>query len=279
MGINSLILTPTEIRNLRRLIAENKLNQVPTTNQYQELRIKDNKINFILYKTGKIVFQQNQDTMEILNSTLLRETGYDYILGSDETGKGEWYGPLVVAATALKPEEIIKLRLCGVKDSKTMKKSRIMELAESMMKMDFIRQYIILKPHSYNKLYSNFKSEGKSLNDLLAWAHTRLIRELLNRIEYDKAKVVIDRFDQRKTELRLKNIDTNRIKIIQKEKAESETPVAAASIIAKYLFEAEVNNLDQKYEVNLRKSNPADIKPEILPYIAKRHFKNIDKLL
>lgn len=279
MEINSLTLTNHEIKNLKELISLKKYKEIPITNEYELLRIKDGEINLILYKTGKIVFNENPVTIKILNSILLRETGYDYILGSDETGKGEWYGPLVIVGTALNPEEIIKLRLVGVKDSKTMKKPKIMELALKIMDMDFPRQNIVLKPYRYNKLYKDFRKEKKSLNDLLAWAHSRVIHELLNKIEFERTKVFIDEFDQQKTEYRLGNYDKKRIEIIQKTGAESETPVAAASIIAKYIFETEVNNLDLEYGLNLRNSNPKDIKPEILPQVAKLHFKNVNKYL
>jgi ribonuclease HIII len=279
MGINSLIMSDKEIRNLKYIISKKELKEIPITNEYELIRIKDNKINLILYKTGKLVFSTNRDTIGILNSILLREKGYDYILGSDETGKGEWYGPLVVVATALTPEEIIELRLAGVKDSKTMKTPKIKEIALKIMEMDFPIQNIVLKPYSYNKLYKDFKKEKKSLNDLLAWAHSRVVHELLNKIEFERAKVFIDEFDQQKTEYRLGNYDRSRIEIIQKKGAESETPVATASIIAKYIFENEINNLNREYGLNLRNSNPKDIKTEKLPYMAKLHFKNVNKYL
>jgi ribonuclease HIII len=275
--MNSLILSPTEISNLKRLIQQNGLKEAPVTSEHELLRIKHNTINLILYKTGKLVFNENQDAKDFLNSVMQREEGYDYILGSDETGKGEWYGPLVVVATALKPEEIIRLRLAGVKDSKTIKTVKITEIAKKIMEINFSRQYIVLNPQSYNKLYSDLKSEGKSLNDLMAWAHSRVIHQLLDKIEFERAKVVIDQFDPKKTEYRLGKLDYHKINLIQKTGAESETPVAAASIIAKYLFENEINNLNHKYGVDLKNSNPKDIKPEILSQVAKLHFKNVQK--
>lgn len=277
--MNSLILSDTEIKKLKRLISQIKLKEIPVTSEYELLRIKDQKINLILYKTGRMVFSQNKETEEILNSILQMETVYDYILGSDETGKGEWYGPLVVVVTALRPEEIIKLRLYGVKDSKTIKQPKIMEIADKIMEMNLPYHAIVLRPPTYNKLYSDFEREGKSLNDLLAWAHTRAIQELLNKIEFNRAKVIIDRFDEKKTEYRLGRINQNKVRIVQKTKAESETPVAAASILAKYLFEKEIKQLNEKYDLNLKNSNPADISSEILHQVAKLHFKNINKVL
>lgn len=279
MGITSIIIKEEEVENLKRLIHEYKLKTIPVTNEYESLRVKDREINIILYKSGKLVYNGSDSSKKILYTVLQREEVYDYILGSDETGKGEWFGPMVVVATALKPEDILELRLLGVKDSKTIKTPQIIKLARKIMKMDFIYHALTLNPHTYNRLYWDFHREGKSLNDLMAWAHSRVIQELLAKIEFKKARLVIDRFDLKKTEQRLESIDQTGLKIIQKTGGESETPVAAASIIAKYLFELEVDKLDDKYGINIRNSKPREIKMEILPEVSKTHFKNVNKFI
>ena len=145
--------------------------------------------------------------------------------------------------------------------------------------MDFQRYSVILNPRSYNKLYSKLQREGKSLNDMMAWAHSVVIKELIEKIEFKKVKVVIDKFDFEKTEYRLENVDKRNLEIIQKSGGESEIPVAAASIIAKYLFELEVDKLNEKYQINLRKVKPKDISLDVLPTVAKVHFKNIKNIL
>jgi ribonuclease HIII len=279
MTNKSLILNNHEITNLENLINENKLKKIPSMNPYESLRVKNSKISIILYKSGKLVYTDNSTSKKLLNTILEREEGYDYILGSDETGKGEWYGPLVVVATALTPEEIIELRLLGVKDSKSIKKPQIIKLAEKIIEMDFTWQSIILKPRNYNNLYSQFQVEGKSLNDIMAWAHTKVIQQTLTLTEYRKAKVIIDKFDYKKTEYRLKSIDQTGLKIIQMTGGESEIPVAAASIIAKYLFEKTVDELNLKYHINLRVDKPEYLKPELLRETAKIHFKNVPETL
>ncbi len=275
----SLSLNNQEIKLLEDLIEKKGLKTRDLTNPYELLRIKDQHLNIVVYKSGKLVHNGSDASGKILDAILIKEENYDYILGSDETGKGEWYGPLVVAATALSPEEIIELRKLGVRDSKTIKKPQLLKLAETIIKMDFQRHSITLNPKTYNNLYSDFKKEGKTLNDLMAWAHSRVIRELLDKIEFKSAKIVIDKFDFEKTEHRMKGIDQSRLKVIQKTGAESETPVAAASIIAKYIFESEVDKLNREYQIDLRKSKPEDIKSDILPKVAKIHFKNVARFL
>lgn len=277
--MNSLTLSKKEVQRLEEYIESFNLKRNPVTNQYEVLRVKDHEINLILYTSGKLVFNKTSKTLEILKSILTMESGYDYYLGSDETGKGEWYGPLVVVVSALTPEEIIKLRILGVKDSKTMKTPKILQTAEKIEKLEIPYESIVLNPESYNKLYHEFESEGKSLNDLMAWAHSRAIHELLERLEYGKVEVVVDKFDQKKLENRLKGLDTSKVKVIQKTGGESETPVAAASIIAKYLFEEAVRGLNKEYELDLKNMNPEDINTEILPNVAKTHFKNVKNFI
>lgn len=275
MDPSSLTISDEELEKLKNYIFKTNIKRVSPTNEYELLRIKDGKILIIVYKSGKVVHNGSEESEKVLNDILTKETKNDFILGSDETGKGEWFGPLVVTVTALTPEEIIELRKMGVRDSKTIKKEELMKLAEQLFKMHFSRFTITLSPEKYNQMYSKFESEGKSLNDMLAWAHSAVIKSMLKSIKAKNAKVVIDKFDFEKTEYRLESVDRSNVEIIQKSKGESEIPVATASIIAKYTFETEVDKLNIKYHIDLRKVQPNDIDESILPFVAKLHFKNI----
>lgn len=273
--MGSLTISISELNKLKGVIFKNELTREAVKSEYELLRIKDDDINIIVYKSGKIAHNDSDASKKVIESILKKDTEYDYILGSDETGKGEWFGPLVVVATAITPEEIVELRKLGVQDSKRFNKKQILKIAKEIITMDFVRHSIPLNPETYNRLYDNFKNEGKNLNDMMAWAHSAVIKDTLNTIEYNKAKVVIDKFDFEKTEYRLENVNKSNLKVIQKTGGESEIPVATASIIAKYLYETEVDKLNEKYGIDLRKSKPNDIKPETLPFVAKLHFKNV----
>lgn len=275
MSTFSLTISEKELEKLKGYILKTKLKRVPTTNEYELLRIKDGNVMIVVYKSGKLVHNGSEGSERVLHEILKREEKYDFIIGSDETGKGEWFGPLVVTATALTPDEIIDLRRLGVRDSKTIKKEELMKLAKQLFKMNFARFTVTLVPERYNQMYSEFRNEEKSLNDLLAWAHSAVIKAMLKYIQGKNVKVVIDKFDFEKTEYRLESVDRTNVEIIQKSKGESEIPVAAASIIAKYTFETEVDKLNEKFKIDLRKLQPKDIDDTILPYVAKLHFKNV----
>jgi ribonuclease HIII len=278
MIIGSLTLSDEELEKLKAFILRTNIRRVSPTNEHELLRIKDGPVTIVVYKSKKIVYNDSKETQEILREILAREEQFDYILGSDETGKGEWFGPLVITATALTPEDIIEIRKLGVRDSKTIKKEELMKLAEQLFKMKFGRFTITLVPEKYNLMYAQFEKEGKSLNDMLAWAHSAVIKKMLKYVHVKNAKIIIDKFDFEKTEYRLESVDRTNVEIIQKSKGESEIPVAAASIIAKYTFETEVDKLNERFGIDLRKLKPSEVDTSVLPSVAKLHFKNVNSV-
>jgi len=271
----SMSINVAELANLKKVILRDGLQRAPITSDYELLRIKDGNISIIVYKSGKLVHNGSENTIKILTEIMKKETEFDYLLGSDETGKGEWYGPLVATCMSLDSDELKEFRLMGVRDSKSIKKDVLLNMAEEIINKKPIYRSRILMPETYNIMYEQFQKEGKNLNELLAWAHTASIKDVLGIIKYDRVKVVIDKFDVEKTYERLAGIDKRKVEIIQKSKGETEIPVAAASIIAKRAFEKSVDELNEKYSVDLRHQKPEDIDSSILPYVAKTHFKNV----
>lgn len=279
MAPSSLAISDGELRRLQACLEKAGLRRVAPKNPYELMRIDDGRVSMIVYTSGKVVHNGSRESKELLRASLTREAGYEYFLGSDEAGKGEWYGPLVVAATALTPDEVLALRILGVRDSKTIPGGRLVRLAERILEMRFPRSTVTLTPERYNELYREFQGEGKSLNDMLAWAHARALKDLLAAVRPERAKAVIDRFDAEKTELRLEGIDRRKVEVLQKTKGESEIPVAAAGIIAKYVFEKEVDALDERFGISLRRCRPGDLQGSILPKVAKLHFRNVQAIV
>ncbi len=280
----SLKLSDEEVRKLKSLVKLEKLD-LQSPNEYEVLRIHYNGIFLVLYTSNKLVYEDTPETKKILDFVLEKKNELKYYIGSDETGKGEWYGPLVIVGTCLTADQITELRKIGVRDSKTLPIEKIFELAEKMLELDIPRISRVLLPEKYNKLYEEFKSEGKNLNDLLAWAHSEIIKDLIEKFGSTNIEVVIDKFDFRKTDSRLsarwreRRIDQSKIEVIQKSKGESEIPVAAASVIAKSIFEKEVAMLSNKFHIDLKTISPENVPKDALTLVAKTHFQNIRKLL
>ena len=101
-------------------------------------------------------------------------------IGTDESGKGDFFGPLVCAGVYVDEASAEVLQAMGVRDSKRLSDRRCRELAEGIQ-VTCHEQYSVVEisPARYNDLYEQFRREGKNLNTLLAWAHARVLENLL----------------------------------------------------------------------------------------------------
>ena len=106
------------------------------------------------------------------------------MIGTDESGKGDYFGPLVCAAVCVDEAGAGTLRSIGVRDSKTCTDGEIRELAEKIRELCAGKFEIIeISPERYNTLYGELSREGKNLNTMLAWGHARAIEELLKKVD------------------------------------------------------------------------------------------------
>ena len=275
--MKSISLDPTELKTLGDLLRKHGIKEISAKSGHEEYRFEDRRKDILVigYRTGKVVYREGDILKELIDRAVKKEEGFDYFLGTDEAGKGEWYGPLVVVCTAIAPDEITRIRTLGVKDSKALSRKELDRTGKEILKSGIAFESLMLTPNLYNRRYEEFRSRGKTLNDLMAWAHCSLIKSMLSKLEYRKAKIVIDMFDYRKTEECLRDVEKERHLVIQKSRAESETSVAAASIIAKYAFEKEVDRLNSEYAIDLRAAKPEEIPEKTLPNVAKLHFRNV----
>jgi len=146
------------------------------------------------------------------------ETTKAMVIGSDEAGKGEWLGPIVVAAVAVSREQTYELQGEGVMNSKELSLTRIKELASFIRNHHYLTAHVIITPKRFNELFNELKDERKTLNDLLAWGHSKAIEDVLNSLNVNArdVRVMIDEFDRIKTEERLRrDLDPNGFKSIR----------------------------------------------------------------
>lgn len=205
------------------------------------------------------------------------------IIGIDEAGKGDYFGPLVIGAVFVDEETIKTLSSLGIRDSKAITDSKIKELyREIKSKCKVV--HVKINPEKYNELYNQIHN----LNQLLAWGHARALEDILSIVKCDYA--LSDQFgDENLIKSRLMQ-HGKRITLIQKPRAETNIAVAAASIVARYIFLEELSKLSRIYKINLPKgaSNVVEeiarqfIKKygkENLGKVAKLHFKTTKKVL
>ena len=190
---------------------------------------------------------------------------YVAYIGSDEAGKGEWLGPLTAAAVALSNEQSLYLVTQGVMDSKKLRLQKILELTKVIRSSCLSYHVVTVSPYSFNRLMNEVKGEGRNLNDILAWAHAEAIsnvfEELVKKGIFGRLKLSIDMFDKIKTEERLRRVlDLRKFDLDHHPKAESETSVAAASIVARSVRELWIDEKSRELNLDLRKLSTTEAK-------------------
>jgi ribonuclease HIII len=205
-------------------------------------------------------------------------------IGLDESGKGDYFGPLVIGAVYVDESTEAKLIQMGVRDSKRLSDNRILELAEEI-KLLCPHSVVPIGPKRYNELYD----EIKNLNELLAWGHARALENVLGNVTCNLA--VADQFGNESFLLNALLKKGRQIKLEQRPKGEQDTAVAAASILARAEFVQRMEQLSRRIGKSLPKgsSDPAIITlgrdivrnggQSALAEIAKLHFKTTQTIM
>jgi ribonuclease HIII len=209
---------------------------------YEEVRLKKGKVTLILYTSGKLLLQGNQQEVAKIALELEKikigkkekseefweENGW--IIGSDESLKGDTFGGITVAA--VKADEKIRKKLLemGVADSKTLSDGEVLRLADKIRKVAACEVKSIY-PQEYND----------SPLTITHW---------LNKLHHECAeylqpgKHVVDKFPG------------CQVGELQEEKAESKyLEVAAASILARDAALRQLNALSAQAGFHLPKGS------------------------
>jgi ribonuclease HIII len=268
---------------------------------YASLAAEGKDCQITLYHSGKLVVQ-GRGAAEWIEFVLEPEVlgqaqlGYEKILyperfaahmGIDESGKGDFFGPLVIAAAYVDSQLADAFQHLNVRDSKTITSDRIAEKMAADIRQLLGHRFSIVAigPRAYNRLYAGFKN----VNRLLAWGHARAIENLLTAIP-DCPRALSDQFGPKhriETALKARGI---KIKLEQRHKAESDPAVAAASVLARAGFLQGLRELGQQAGVDLPKGAAAHVQdtakkliarhgPAALAGVAKLHFKTTDQIL
>lgn len=274
----------------------------PTKNEYSyQVFISEDKKKISLHvffgkKGNKIILQGNKDLnlykdvddlifgeKLISNDKPDFEPSHPYI-GTDESGKGDYFGPLVIAGVYLTPEAGNYLRSLGVRDSKELSDLQIQQLSADIKKVnEIIYDVVLISPEKYNELYEKMGN----LNRLMGWAHARVIENLL--VKCSAEEIISDKFGNEKIILDALQQRGRSIKLNQITKAEKFTAVAAASILARESVVAWFKNQSKKYKIEIPKGSSSEVEKvakhlfekygeDILKKLVKVHFKTSNKV-
>lgn len=302
--MNSKVETALKIidRYIQFLTKENFHVSETVKNEYSyQISVKEDKEKISLHvffgkKGNKILLQGNKDLKlyKKVNDLIFGEKfisddkpelepSYPYI-GTDESGKGDYFGPLVIAGAYLTPDSGKYLKSLGVRDSKELSDSQIKQLAaEIKIVNEIVFDVVLISPEKYNQLYEKMGN----LNRLMGWAHARVIENLLGKC--DASEVISDKFGGEKIILDALQQRGRSINLTQLTKAEKFTAVAAASILAREAVNKWFNNQSKKYKLKIPKGSSSEVEStaknilekygeEELNRLVKLHFKTSNKI-
>jgi len=284
------------------------LTQILRVGNYRPIRMEhttiavateDCRIN--LYKSGKCLVQgkgAEECISYVLEPQVLKRValGYEDIvnpegakprMGVDESGKGDFFGPLVIASAYVDETLVEKMRDMDVRDSKRITSDdKALGMGRELRRL-LGRRYSVVKigPQAYNRLYAKMRS----VNTLLAWGHARAIENLLEVIP-NCPRAISDQFGSKSQVERALMKNGRQIELEQRPRAEDDLAVAAASVIAREMFLRGLLDMQQKYGVEFKKGASDKVReaavelvkqhdPTILLETAKCHFKTADVVL
>lgn len=274
------VLTAAQAEKLRGLLAERGFEFM--AKPYCLYAAAKPKVNVLVYEKGPKVLVQGKETEEfvslLLEPEILGEArlGYEEVLqpemfqphlGVDESGKGDFFGPLVIAGVYVDGNVARRLRDLGTVDSKRIgSDARILKLAAEIRQVPGIAWEVIsITPERYNQLHTKMGN----LNRLLAWGHAKIIENLLNRVP-DCPRAISDQFANPAVLQRALQEKGRGIELIQRTKAESDPAVAAASILAREGFITWLKDKGKLLGVEIPKGVSEKVK-ETAALLAKTH--------
>ena len=303
MNVYSFLIN---LNDKKHFIDSNESYLIKNNNQYIDYCFEINGVKIAFYKSNKVVVQgknatnimskyfnkyleRQNEIMDIAKPTKpINFNKYEYFVGSDEVGVGDYFGGLVVCAVSLSQQDEIKAQSLGINDSKKLTDEKILQLAPKLM--EFINYKIAeINPEQYNLLIDKYQN-SHVLKTLL---HNRALLSVVDN-NREKSLVILDQFAESNNYYNYLNKlkETNWIKInIFETKAESKyTCVACASVIARYFFLKQIQNLSKKVDIQLPlgawnkqiESKAIQLKSKVgfdnLNQFVKLHFKNTEKI-
>jgi ribonuclease HIII len=273
-----------------------KFREVP----YARFAFESEKTNVVFYESGKLVVQGKgtRDFVEfLLEPEILKQAqlGYETVLnpdlllpriGVDESGKGDFFGPLCIAGVYLNEHVVKAWQGAGIRDSKNISSDKkIAELAEKIRETSgCVVNTVTIGNEAYNRLYGRMKS----VNAILAWGHARVIENLMalrHQMNPGPVKAISDQFASSKDVVAKALMSLGReIDLVQRHRAEEDLAVAAASILARDGFVKGLAKLGKQFNVDLPKGASSAVDEaakkfviehgaDDLPKIAKVHFR------
>ena len=269
-------------------------NWQPRTVPYARFAFESDTTNIVFYESGKLVVQGKgtQEFVEfVLEPEILKQAklGYETVLnpdlllprfGVDESGKGDFFGPLCIAGVYVNEAVINAWKDAGIRDSKNISSDKkISDLAKLIRETPgCVVDSVVVGNEAYNRLYEKMKS----VNTLLAWGHARVIENLLGKryqMNPPPVKAISDQFAASKSVIEKALMTQGKeIQLVQRHKAEEDIAVAAASILARDEFVKGIAKLESQFQMKFPKGASAAVDAAAKQFVETRGAGELQKV-
>ena len=296
-------LTGEQGESLMRILREKACDLQPKPHAHYFTRVE--KVSVTHYRSGKLVVQgrgTGDFVRFVLEPHVLGEARLDYRevhdpghllprLGVDESGKGDFFGPLCIAGVYVNEAIVRLLEREGIQDSKRIgSDTRIARLARTIRSAPGVLcETVVLTNRKYNSL----QAKMRNLDRVLAWGHARVIENLLERsdaMDPPASLVIIDQFARRKSTVGDALMPRGkRLRLVQHHKGEADMAVAAASILARHQFVGSLARMEKEFGLPFPKGASSAVDEAgrefvrrhgtgSLERVCKLHFKNRERI-
>ena len=269
-------------------------NWKPRTVPFARIAFESDKTNIVFYESCKLVVQ-GKGTAEfvefVLEPEILKEVklGYETILnpelllpriGVDESGKGDFFGPLCIAGVYVNENVVNAWKDAGIRDSKNISSDKkISDLAELIRQTPgCVVDSVVVGNEAYNRLYTKMRS----VNTLLAWGHARVIENLMGKryqMNPPPVKAISDQFAASKSVIEKALMAQGKeIQLVQRHKAEEDIAVAAASILARDAFVKGLAKLEIDFAMKLPRGASAAVDAAAKQFVTERGADELVKI-
>lgn len=259
------------------------------SSEYIIARAKLPKATITFYQTNVVLFQGLNETIEYnlwaqkygleteeVPDDIIKDVSSLSVIGSDEVGTGDYFGPIVVCATYVEQSMIEKLRLLGVKDSKLLTDKQMISMALQLSQM-IPYAIVYLDPEKFNSLNKN----KDNLNFIKAYLHNKVIHSILKKIpnvKYDA--ILIDEFTPKEKYFEYLKSDQDVIQNVTfiKQGEKAHMAIAAASILARVTFLRELGKLSKKYDFELFKGAGPMVDRNAIAFVKANGWDELKKI-
>lgn len=285
-------LTDEQAKALEWHLRENDFE--PRSVPYARFAGAKKDLNLVFYESGKLVVQ-GKGTREfvefVLEPLILKEAklGYETTLnpellapriGVDESGKGDFFGPMCIAGVYVNASILEEWKPAGIRDSKNIGSDRkIAELAKIIRSTKgCVYSVVPIGNEAYNRLYQKMGS----VNSILAWGHARVIENLLgqsDKMNPPPVHAISDQFARSKDVVQMALMALGKeLELVQRHKAEEDLAVAAASILARDEFVSRMTRLGKEFGIVLPKGASTAVEDAAREFIERHGVESLGKV-